>query len=75
MAAARAVLGRCSWGWINAKILNSLGWLNMRQLHMSSVLTLAHKIVTTRKPENIYWIIVLPYAYNTVAATGNVLQA
>ena len=54
MAAARAVLGRCAWCWSNARILSSLGWLNISQLYVSSVLTLAHKIVTTLEhlPEN-----------------------
>ena len=39
------------------------------------MLTLAHKIVTTGKAENIYRRIVSPYAYNTRAATGNELRA
>ena len=73
MAAARAVLGHFSWRWSNTKILASLGWLNVRQLHLTTVLILAPKIVTTGKPENIYRRIVLPYAYSTRSATGNEL--
>ena len=63
MAAARAVLGRCSWRWSNVRILASLGWLNVRQLHVSSLLNLTHKIVTTGKPSNIYRRIVSPYGH------------
>ena len=66
MAAARAVLGRCSCRWSNVRILGSLVWLNIWQLHVSSLLNLNKKIVTTKKPLNIY---------NTRAATGNKLRA
>ena len=66
MAAARAVLGRCSCRWSNVRILASLVWLNIRRFYVSSLLNLNKKIVTTKKPLNIY---------NIRAATGNELRA
>ena len=75
MAAARAVVGPKSWRWNNAKTLNYLGWLNVKQQHVVSTLILTHKIVNTNKPENMYRSMVSSYPYQTRAAAGGQLRA
>ena len=65
MAAARVVVGPHCWRWSNIRILNSLGWLNVKQQYVASTLRLTHKIVTTGKPENIYRSMVMAYPYHT----------
>ena len=64
-AAARAVVGYKFFRWSYIRILNNLGWLNVKQQYVASTLTLTHKIVTTRKPENLYRSIVTHYPYPT----------
>ena len=68
MAAARAVVGPKCYRWSNTRILNHLGWLNVKQQYAASTLTLTHKIVTTRKPANLYRSIVTAYPYPTIRA-------
>ena len=50
MVAARAVVGRQSFRWSNMKVLNTLGWLNIKQQYVASTLTLTNKIVSTGPP-------------------------
>ena len=71
MAAARAVVGPRAFRWSNTKMLETIGWLNVKQQNLASLLTLTHKIVTTKKPENIYRSISRPYSYTTRAAKDN----
>ena len=75
MAAARAVIGPQGLRWSNARVLNYLGWLNVKQHYVASTLTLAHKIVTTGKPANIYRSMVTPYPYPTRRAARQELRA
>ena len=75
MAAARAVVGPMCIRWNNARILNYLGWLNIKQMYVSSLLILTHKIVISGKPVNIYNSIVTNYPYQTRRATGLELRA
>ena len=75
MAAARAVVGHQSLRWSNARVLNYLGWLNVKQQYVASTLTLTHKIVTTGKPANIYRSMVSPYPYPTRRAARQELRA
>ena len=75
MAAARAVVGPRSFRWSNTRLLTHLGWLNVKQQYMASLLTLTHKIVTTGKPVNIYRSIASPYPYNTRRVTDQELRA
>ena len=58
MAAARAVVGPKCFRWSNVRILNYLGWLNVKQQHAASTLILTHKIVTTGRPANLFRSIV-----------------
>ena len=69
MAAARAVVGLQGLRWSNTRTLNFLGWLNINQQYAASTLILTHKIVTTRRPENIYRSMVMPFPYQTRRAT------
>ena len=75
MAAARAVVGPRCFRWSNVRILNFLGWLNVKQQYVSSTLILTHKIVTTGRPLNIYRSMVTPYPYQTRRATQHELRA
>ena len=75
MAAARAVVGQRCMRWNNSKILNYLGWLHVKQMYVSSLLILTHKIVTSGKPVNIYNSIVTNYPYRTRSAAGLELRA
>ena len=75
MAAARAVVGPQCFRWSNARILNYLGWLNVKQQYVASTLTLTHKIVTTGKPVNIYRSMVTQYPYPTRRAARKELRA
>ena len=75
MAAARAVAGPQSTRWSNIRVLNTLGWLNLKQQYVASLLVLTHKIVTTGSPVNIYRTIVSQYPYNTRASTEQELRA
>ena len=75
MAAARAVVGPQSFRWSNIRILNYLGWLNVKQQYVASTLTLAHKIVTTGKPTNLHRSMVTPYPYNTRRVAKQELRA
>ena len=74
MAAARAVIGQRSWRWSNTRTLIILGWLNVRQQHVASTLTLTHKIIETQKPANMYRGMVSPYPYQTRGAAGGRLR-
>ena len=74
MAAARAVVGPRCFRWNNMRILNFLGWLNVKQQYAASMLVLTHKIITTGKPMNIYRSLVTPYPYQTRRATRQELR-
>jgi hypothetical protein len=74
MAAARAVVGPQSFRWSNTRVLDTLGWLNVNQQYVASLLTLTHKIVTTGKPTNIYRSIVTEYPYQTRRAEEGELR-
>ena len=69
MAAARAVVGLQSRQWSNSRTLNFLGWLKISQQYTASILILTHKIVTTRRPENIHKSMVLSFPYPTRRGT------
>jgi hypothetical protein len=75
MAAARAVVGPKAFRWSNLKILSYLGWLNVRQLYVVSVLALTHRIVVSGKPTNLSRSIVSDYPYLTRSAAGQELRA
>ena len=75
MSAARAVVEPRAFRWSNTKVLETIGWLNVKQQYLASLLTLTHKIVTTRKPANIYISISTPYPYTTRAAADNELRS
>ena len=60
--------------WSNLQILNHLGWLNVRQLHAVSVLTLTHLIIVTGKPVNLRRSLVSFYPYSTKSAVGGELR-
>ena len=75
MAAARAVVGPRSLRWSNVRILNFLGWLNIKQQYVSSTIILTHKIVTTGRPLNIFRSMVTPYPYQTRRATQQELRS
>ena len=75
MAAARAVVGPMAFRWSNLRILSYLGWLNVRQLYVVSMLTLTHKIVVSGKPSNLSRSIVSNFPYTTRSAAAQELRA
>ena len=75
MAAARAVVGPQAFRWSNKRILAYLGWLNVHQMYVTSVLALTHKIVKSGKPTNINRSIVSSFPYTTRSAADGELRA
>ena len=69
MAAARAVIGNKRHIWSIIRTLNYLGWLNIKQQYVSSTLMLPHKILTSRRLENINRSMATPYPRATRRAT------
>ena len=75
MAAARAVLGPRAFRWSNQRILAALGWLNVKQMYVTSVLALTHRIVKSGKPTNLHRSIVSSFPYATRSAASGELRA
>ena len=75
MTAARAVVGPRAFRWSNQRILDFLGWLNVRQMYATSVLALPHRIVKSGKPTNIHRSIVSSFPYTPRSAAGGELRA
>ena len=67
--AARFVCGYSSFFWSTHKLLKTCGWLSIRQQEFYSSTLLAHKIVTTSLPHNLWTEIVQPHTVRTRAAT------
>ena len=68
LKAARFVCGYNSYYWSTQKLLNTCGWLSIKQQEFYSTCLLAHKISTTGLPRNLHTAIVQPHRYNTRAA-------
>lgn len=68
LKAARFVCGYSSFYWSTEKLLRACGWLSVRQQEFDSTTLLAHKIVTTSLPHNLWSDIVQPHQVNTRAA-------
>ena len=68
--AARVVCGYHSYYWSTTKLLNTCGWLSIKQQMVASTATMAHNIITTGIPRNIHANIVSEYPYRTRQATG-----
>jgi hypothetical protein len=68
LKAARFVCGYSSFYWSTEKLLRACGWLSVRQQEFYSTTLLAHKIVTTSLPHNIWSDMVHPHPVNTRAA-------
>jgi hypothetical protein len=65
LAAARAVIGHSCFRWSTKKILDSVRWLSVRQLHKYSVLMLTHRVITTGRPRGLHSMLVSAFPYNT----------
>ena len=65
LAAARVVLGYRCYRWSTERMLNTVGWLSVKQLHHYSVMMLTHKIVTTGKPRGLHSLLVSSFPYQT----------
>ena len=73
LKAARFVCGYSSFYWSTHKLLKTCGWLSIRQQEYYSSTLLAHKIVSTSLPLNLWSEIVQPHTVRTRAATqGNI---
>ena len=59
--AARFVCGYKSYYWSTKKLLNTCGWLSIKQQEFYSTTVLAHKIATTSLPHNIHSDMFQPY--------------
>ena len=65
LAAARVVIGHACYMWSTEKILQTVSWLSVRQLHKYSLLLLTHRVITTKKPEGLYSLFETTFPYNT----------
>ena len=71
--AARTVCGYKSYYWSTTKLLNTCGWLSVRQQMVYSTVNMAHNILTTGVPKNIYANFEVEHPYRTrQAATGGI---
>ena len=74
--AARTVCGYHSYYWSTTKLLNTCGWLSVRQQMVLSTITMAHNIIVTGVPRNIHATMLSEYPYRTRQATqGNIRAA
>ena len=69
LKAARFVCGCKSYYWSTKKLLNTCGWLSVKQQEFYSTTLLVHKIATTSLPHNIHSDMFQPYNVNTRAAS------
>ena len=68
--AARVVCGYQSFYWSREKLLNKCGWLSIKQQMVVSTVTLAHNIITTGVPRNIYANLISEFPYQTRQKTN-----
>ena len=68
LKAARFVCGYKSFYWSTQKLLNTCGWLSVKQQEFYSTCLLAHKISTTSLPRNLHAALIQPHVHNTRAA-------
>ena len=68
LKAARFVCGYKSYYWSTQKLLNTCGWLSVKQQEFYSTCLLTHKISTTSLPRNLHAAIIQPHLHNTRAA-------
>ena len=74
LKAARFVCGYKSYYWSTKKLLNTCGWLYVKQQEFHSTTLLAHTIATTSLPHNIHSDMFQPYNVHTRAASqGQIL--
>ena len=74
LQAARFVCGYNSYYWSTTKLLKKCGWLSVRQQEFYATSLLAHKIVSTGVPRNLYSAMVVPHIRNTRAAATGVIR-
>ena len=74
LQAARWVCGYESFFWSTTKLLKKCGWLSVRQQEFYATSILAHKIVSTGAPRNLYSAMVAPHRRNTRAAANGGIQ-
>ena len=72
--AARTVCGYQSYYWSTTKLLNTCGWLSIKQQMFASTVSMAHNIVKSGVPRNIYSTLVTQYPYRTRQATIIIFQ-
>ena len=62
--------------WSTQKILDRVGWLSVRQLHVYSVLMLTHRVLTTGRPQGLHSMLVseFPYVTRRVETRGEGMQ-
>ena len=59
--AARTVCGYNSYYWSTTKLLETCGWLSVRQQMVFSTVTMAHNIMTTGLPRNLHATIAMEH--------------
>ena len=74
LAAARAVVGPRCWRWSKAKLLNSIGWLSVRQLVFFHTFLQTHKTIQTGVPKPLYHAFLSQYPYRTRNASNGLIR-
>lgn len=73
LKAARVVCGYKSYYWSTAKLLNTCGWLSIKQQMVATTAIMTHKIIKTGVPRNIYATLITDFPYQTrQAANGDI---
>ena len=67
--AAHCVCGYKSYYWSTAKLLNTCGWLSVKQQMVASTIIMSQNIITTGVPRNISFNLVSQYPYRTRQAS------
>ena len=68
--AARTVCGYKSYYSSTSKLLDTCGWLSVKQQMVSSTVTMSHNIMMTGVPRNIHATIAMEHPYRTRQATA-----
>ena len=67
--AARTVCGYSSYYWSTSKLLDKCGWLSIRQQLVASTVAMAHNVMKTGTPRNIFETMSADHPYRTRQAT------
>ena len=69
-----AVVGLRCWRWSKAKLLNSIGWLSVKQLVFFHTFLQTHKTIQTGVPKPLYHALLSQYPYRIRNASNGLIR-